>query len=101
MPPRRSSLCATGGTTGATATGTNRSGTVAVLASRASLRQPCTMLALMSCAIATLASDAPGCSRSTTIYAYSCAYLWRLRLFCVSSCPAIRELDRYRRAASI
>ena len=44
----------------AAATGTNYCDTVTAPASRASLREPCTLLTFIPCAIATLVTDAPG-----------------------------------------
>jgi hypothetical protein len=77
-PPRCSSTSmerssTVGRTGGATATGTDCSDTVTTPASRASLRQPCTMLALMPCAIAPLATEAPGRSHSARICTFSSA----------------------------
>ena len=109
MPPRRSStsmarLSGNCSTVGATTTGRNCSDTAAAPASRASLRQPCTMLALIPCAIATLATDAPGTAHLAKICAFRSA-LWRLRLrlFCLSimSSYLLTGHDRYRSAASV
>lgn len=47
--------------------------TPAALRPRASLRQPCTMLAFNSCDIATFATDAPGSAHSASTCAFNCA----------------------------
>jgi hypothetical protein len=44
---------------------------------RTSLRQACTMLLLMPCVSATLATDAPGASHSATTCALNAALYWR------------------------
>lgn len=78
--------------------------TYALIAERVGLSKSTAARAYQAGGLARLATDAPGCSHSATIFAFSCApYLRRLRLRSVSivSSYSLTGQDRYRRTASV
>ena len=70
-----------------TATNSELSDFIATVLSRASCRQRCTTLALMPCAIAIFATDAPGSSHSASTRAFASAPY--RRLIAVLSLPIV------------